>query len=49
LLSTHTIVEGYSIRAEFMASPATQEKEDAKARARFPSTVPARERMILDE
>ncbi|KAH0290850.1 hypothetical protein M436DRAFT_35372 [Aureobasidium namibiae CBS 147.97] len=37
-----------SIRAESMASPATQEKDDAKARARFPSTIPARERMALD-
>jgi hypothetical protein len=44
-----TAITGDSIRAESTASPATQIEQDAKARARLPSTVPARERMVLDE
>jgi hypothetical protein len=44
-----TAITGDSIRAESTASPATQMEQDAKACARLPSTVPAKERMVLDE
>ena len=46
---THAAATDDSNRAESTASPATEVKQDAKARARFPSTVPARERMTLDD
>jgi hypothetical protein len=44
-----TTIKGDSIRAESTASPATQLEQDAKVRARLPSTMPATERMTLDD
>jgi hypothetical protein len=44
-----TTITGDSIRTESTASPATQLEQDAKVRARLPSTIPATECMTLDE
>jgi hypothetical protein len=44
-----TTITGDSIGADSTASPATQLEQDAKVRARLPSTIPATERMTLDE
>jgi hypothetical protein len=44
-----TTITGDSIRTESTASPATQLEQDAKVRVRLPSTIPATERMTLDE